>query len=217
MKQNIKVLVADDHPLMRKGLVTVLEEENIFFTIEQAEDGEEAYNKLVKNKFDVVTLDIKMPLMSGLEIARKLKEDKIGTKIIFLTMYKNENMFNEAMDAGANGYVLKENAATDIIDGIKEVMRGGYFISPLISEYLIKRGNRVNKLDLDIPSIKLLTKSERKILKLISEDKTTTTIAEELFVSPKTVQNHRNNISKKLNLRGTHSLIKFAIQNKELL
>lgn len=217
MKQNIKVLVADDHPLMRKGLVTVLEEENNFFTIEQAEDGEEAYNKLVKNKFDVVTLDIKMPLMSGLEIARKLKEDKIGTKIIFLTMYKNENMFNEAMDAGANGYVLKENAATDIIDGIKEVMRGGYFISPLISEYLIKRGNRVNKLDLDIPSIKLLTKSERKILKLISEDKTTTTIAEELFVSPKTVQNHRNNISKKLNLRGTHSLIKFAIQNKELL
>ncbi|MEE9431130.1 MAG: response regulator transcription factor [Melioribacteraceae bacterium] len=217
MKQNIKILVADDHPLMRAGLVMVLEEENNCCQIEQAKDGEEAYNKLVSNKFDVVTLDIEMPKMSGLEIARKLTEEKIETKIIFLTMYKDEDMFNEAMDTGANGFVLKENAVTDILDGIKVVMQNGYYISPLISEYLIKRGNRLNNLVSETPSIKLLTKSERKILKLISEDKTSIQISEELFVSSKTVNNHRSNISKKLNLHGTHSLVKFAIRNKKLL
>lgn len=217
MKQNINILIADDHPLMRKGLVMVLEEENSRFLIDQAKNGEEAYNKLVSNKFDVATLDIEMPLMSGLEIARKLREDKIKTKIIFLTMYKDEDMFNEAMDTGAYAYILKENAVTDIIDGINNVMQNGYFISPLISEYLVQRGNRLNNLVSELPSIKLLTKSERKILKLISEDKTTNTIAKELFVSPKTVENHRSNISRKLKLQGSYSLVKFAIQNKKVL
>ena len=216
MKQNIKILIADDHPLMLKGLVMLFEEENCCL-IEQAVNGEDAYKKLASDNFDIAILDIEMPKISGLEIARKIAGEKIDTKIIFLTMYKDEDIFNEAMDTGAKGFVLKENAVEDILDCIKEIMKGGYYISPLISEYLIKRGAKINNLKLNSPSIGLLTISERKILKLISENKTSKEIAEELFISPKTVENHRNNISKKLNLHGSHSLVKFAIQNKKLL
>ena len=216
MKQNIKILIADDHPLMLKGLVMLFEEENCCL-IEQAVNGEDAYKKLASDNFDIAILDIEMPKISGLEIARKITEENMDTKIIFLTMYKDEDIFNEAMDTGAKGFVLKENAVEDILDCIKEIMKGGYYISPLISEYLIKRGAKINNLKLNSPSIGLLTISERKILKLISENKTSKEIAEELFISPKTVENHRNNISKKLNLHGSHSLVKFAIQNKKLL
>lgn len=217
MKKNIRILIADDHPIMRKGLVMVINEDENRFLIEQAKDGLEAFQKANADNYDIAILDIEMPGMSGLEIARKLAEKGNETKIIFLTMYNEEDMFNEAMDIGAKGYILKENAVTDIINCINEVITGGYYISPLISKYLVKRANRLNNLESETHSIKLLTKSERRILKLISKNKTTNQIAEELFISPKTVENHRNNISKKLNLHGTHSLIKFAIQNKKLL
>ncbi|MCB0746639.1 MAG: response regulator transcription factor [Ignavibacteriae bacterium] len=119
------------------------------------------------------------------------------------------------MDIGAKGYVLKENAVTDIVNCITEVQNDKYYISPLIADYLENRLNR--KKNTSSPSINDLTKTERKILKLISQDKTSRLIAEELFVSVKTVENHRNNISKKLNLQGSHSLVKYAIQNKNLL
>ncbi|MCB9219924.1 MAG: response regulator transcription factor [Ignavibacteriales bacterium] len=119
------------------------------------------------------------------------------------------------MDIGAKGYVLKENAVTDIVNCINVVQNDKYYISPLISNYLENRLSK-NK-NISTPSINDLTKSERKILKLISQDKTSRVIADELFISTKTVENHRNNISKKLNLQGSHSLVKYAIQNKNLL
>ena len=213
----MKILIADDHPLMRNGLKTVLESEPGFKAIAEAKDGEAAYALLKNNDFDIVTLDVEMPKLSGLEVARKISEEKLPVKIIFLTMYKDEDMFNEAMDLGANGYVLKENAVDDIVDCIKAVAAGSYYISPIISQYLIKREKKFRELSHFTPSINNLTKTERMILKLISEEKTTKQISEELFISYKTVENHRANISKKLDLHGTHSLIKFAISNKSLL
>ncbi len=217
MNEKIKILIADDHPLMLEGLKIVLNAEKIFSECDQAKDGEEAYTKLTSNNYDVAILDIEMPKMSGLEIARKLTALKTETKIIFLTMYKDEDLFNEAMDSGANGFVLKENAVNDIIDCIKEVINGRYYISPLISGYLVNHLNRKNSFEKSNPSISDLTTSERRILKLVSQNKTSKEIGSELSISAKTVENHRNNISKKLNLQGTHSLIKFAIENKHLL
>ncbi len=217
MNDNIKILIADDHPLMLEGLKIVLNAEKIFSECDQAKDGEEAYTKLTSNNYDVAILDIEMPKMSGLEIARKLTALKTDTKIIFLTMYKDEDLFNEAMDSGANGFVLKENAVNDIIDCLKEVINGRYYISPLISSYLVKHLNKKNSFEKSNPSISDLTTSERRILKLVSQNKTSKEIGSELSISAKTVENHRNNISKKLNLQGTHSLIKFAIENKHLL
>jgi DNA-binding NarL/FixJ family response regulator len=217
MNKKTKILIADDHPLMRDGLEGVLKSELNFEISAKAKDGEQAYNLLKEQDFDIVTLDIEMPKISGLEIARKIKEENIDTKIVFLTMYKDEDMFNEAMDSGAFGYVLKENAVEDIIDCIKSVAKGEYYISPGISRYLVKRQNELKKFGQENHSINSLTKTERLILRLVSQEKTTKEIAERLFISAKTVENHRANISKKLNLHGSHSLIKFAINNKTIL
>lgn len=217
MKDKVKILIADDHPLMRSGLTSVLETESGLFVVAEAKDGEEAYSMLLEHKPDVVTLDIEMPKMNGLEIARKISDEKNTVKIIFLTMYKDEDMFNQAMDLGAYGYVLKENAVNDIVDCINTVASGNYYISPMISQYLIRREKRFkDKVELS-PSVNDLTKTEKMILKLISEEKTTKQISEELFISYKTVENHRANISKKLSLHGSHSLVKFAITNKAIL
>lgn len=217
MNKELKILVADDHPLMRSGLKFVLEADHAFKVTAEAKDGAEAYSFLKEADFDIVTLDVEMPKMSGLEIARKIIEEKINVKIIFLTMYKDEEMFNQAMDLGAYGYVLKENAVDDIVECVKAVAGGNYYISPVISQYLIKREKKRKDLISQTPSINDLTKTERLILRLIAEEKTTKQIADELYISYKTVENHRNNISRKLNLQGSHSLIKFAISNKNLL
>lgn len=213
----IKVIIADDHPVMRSGVKAVLLNDPNIDILTEAKDGEETYNLIMKHQPEVALIDVEMPKMTGLEIARRLSSQMIKTKIIFLTMYKDEDMFNEAMDVGAFGYVLKENAVEDVLESIKIVAEGGHYISPMISSYLVTRLNKMNTLSKKSPSINDLTKAERIILKHISLEKTTQQIADELYISYKTVENHRNNISKKLNLHGTHSLVKFAISNKSIL
>ena len=213
----IKIIIADDHPMMRSGVKSVLLKDQQIEILAEANDGKEAYDFILKFNPDVALIDVEMPKMNGLEIARQINSEKINTKIIFLTMYKDEDMFNEAMDAGAFGYVLKENAVEDVLESVKIVSEGKHYISPMISGYLVSRLNRQNDLTSKTPSINDLTKSERTILKFISQDKTSQQIADKLHISHKTVENHRNNISKKLNLSGTHSLVKFAITNKKLL
>lgn len=217
MNNKIKIIIADDHPMMRSGVKSVLLTDPLIEIIAEAKDGEEAYNLIQKHLPDIALLDVEMPKMTGLEIARRIASEKIKTRVVFLTMYKEEDMFNEAMDSGAFGYVLKENAVEDVLESIKSVSEGRYYISPLISDYLVKRMNSQTDFKSDTPSINNLTTTERKVLKLISLEKTTQQIADELFISYKTVENHRNNISKKLNLSGTHSLVKFAISNKSHL
>ena len=217
MSNKIKIIIADDHPMLRSGVKSVLLTDPLIEIIAEAKDGEEAYNLIQKHLPDIALLDVEMPKMTGLEIARRIASEKIKTRVVFLTMYKEEDMFNEAMDSGAFGYVLKENAVEDVLESIKSVSEGRYYISPLISDYLVKRMNSQTDFKSDTPSINNLTTTERKVLKLISLEKTTQQIADELFISYKTVENHRNNISKKLNLSGTHSLVKFAISNKSHL
>lgn len=217
MNNKIKIIIADDHPMMRSGVKSVLLTDSQVEIVSESSNGEDAYNSIKKYLPDIALIDIEMPKMTGLEIARRISAEKIKTKIIFLTMYKEQDMFDEAMDAGAYGYVLKENAVEDVLESVKSVYEGRYYISPLISDYLVKRMNSKNDFSSGTPSINNLTLTERKVLKLISLEKTTQQIADELFISYKTVENHRNNISKKLNLSGSHSLVKFAINNKALL
>jgi len=214
---NIKVIIADDHPVMRSGVKSVLLKDPNIEILAEAKDGEEAYKLILKHQPDVALIDVEMPKMTGLEIVRRISTENIKTRFIFLTMYKDEDMFNEAMDVGAFGYVLKENAVEDVLESIKSVESNKYYISPYISNYLVKRLNRQKDFSSKQPSINDLTKTERTVLKLISLEKTTQQIADELHISYKTVENHRNNISKKLNLSGSHSLVKFAIKNSSLL
>lgn len=215
MIKEIRVIIADDHPIFRSGLRQIIESEKKIKIIGEADNGERALEMIREKSPDIAILDIDMPKMTGLQVLKNLKEEK--TKIIFLTMYAEEDIFDEAMNFGIKGYVLKDSAVNDIIECISTVNDDNYYISPSVSNFLINRRKKLKELRDNVPALDHLTVTEKKILKFISENKTSRDIANILFLSPRTVENHRANISNKLNLKGSHSLVKFAIENKNLL
>jgi DNA-binding NarL/FixJ family response regulator len=217
MAGSIKVLIVDDHPLFRQGLRQVIVADSRFELIAEAGDGIAALQLIQEKKPDVAALDVNLPGLSGLEIASKLQGKRLPTRIIILTMYKEEETFNRAMDLGVTGFVLKENAVEDILNGIAAVAKGEHYLSPSISGYLVRRRSRAESLAAKKPGLEDLTKAELRILKLIADKKTSREIAAELFISPRTVEAHRANISTKLELRGSHSLLLFAIENRAAL
>ncbi|MBK8983616.1 MAG: response regulator transcription factor [Ignavibacteria bacterium] len=217
MNEIIKVIIVDDHPIFRNGLKQIIQEENDIEVIDEAGNGEMALKLINEKNPDIAILDIDMPKKTGLEVQKELNKKMNPVKIIFLTMYKEENVFNEAMDLGVKGYVLKESAVDDICVCIRLVANGDYAISPVISNYLVKRLSLNKTFEKNNPSISDLTPSEKNILRLIAQNKTTKEIADELYISYKTVKSHRTNISKKLNLQGNLNLVRFAIENKSLL
>jgi DNA-binding NarL/FixJ family response regulator len=208
------ILIADDHALIRKGLCEVLSKQSDY-TILEAANGKDALDLIRSQKPDIAILDIEMPEITGFEVARQVHNEGLSVSIIFLTMFKDESMFNNAMDIGVKGYVLKENTVTEIIQCIEQVKKGNSYISPAISAYLIKRNQKLTGKASDKDGLHLLTPSETTIMKLLSELLTNHEIAEKQHVSIKTVQNHRNNICNKLDLSGTHALLKFALEHKE--
>lgn len=215
MDNIIKIIIADDHPIFRNGLRRIIETEDKILIIGEADNGTKALEKIRELKPDIAVLDIDMPKMTGLEVLRELKGSDI--KIIFLTMYAEEDIFDEAMNLGIKGFVLKDSAVNDIIECIFSVYEDNYYISPSVSNFLIDRRKKLSELKNNNPRLLNLTLAEKKILKFIAENKTSKEIADVLFVSYRTIENHRANISNKLNLKGSHSLVKFAIENKSLL
>lgn len=203
------ILIADDHPLLVSGLEAFLKglEFNI---ISKTFDGISAYNDIVKLNPDVAILDVSMPKMSGIDIARKCKKNNIKTKIILITFHKDKALYLEAQKLNISGYIFKEFALNEIEDCIHSVIQNKPYFSPKIAEFLKIDTNSSDKID-------TLTKSEKKILSLIAQNLTTNDISKRLFISPKTVEKHRSNISKKLNLDGkTNSLLVWANQNQDL-
>lgn len=217
MTTEIKILIADDHPVFLRGLTQLIREEARFNIIGEANDGMTAFEKIKQAEPDLVILDVSMPKMNGFELARKLQNEKLKPEIIFLTAYKDEEMFNEAFDLGAKGYVLKSSALDDIINCIETVAAGDFCISPALTGFLMKRRTHSDNLEKDKPGLKDLTPTELKIVRLIAESKTSKEIAAELFISYRTVENHRSNICTKLGLHGSNSLMKFALENKSKL
>ncbi len=217
MTQEVTLVIVDDHPLLRRGLRDVIGESSRFRIVGEASDGEEAMRLFVALKPHIAIIDIDMPRLNGLETIKALREFSFSVKTIILTMYKEEDMFNAAMDLGARAYVLKENAANDIMAALEKVARGEAFVSSSMLAAGKRRSERVQELLLSKPQIESLTPSERRILKLIGEDYTSKEIADFLQLSVRTVDNHRQNICRKLNLHGTHSLLKFAFDNSAYL
>src|SRR5262245_37391394 len=217
MKTEIKVVIADDHPLMRDGLRRAIEVAANLKVVAEAGDGQTALDRILALKPDVAVLDIDMPVMSGFDVARALREQGVTTAIIFLTIHREEDFFNEALDLGAQGYVLKDSAASDIVTGIKAVADGQHFTSPAMTSYLVNRSRRATEFRRNKPTLNDLTPTERHVLRLIADYKTSKEIADELGVSHRTIETHRANISTKLELRGSHSLMKFALSHKSEL
>jgi DNA-binding NarL/FixJ family response regulator len=212
MKQEISVLIVDDHPLLRRGLCDVIGRNARFKIVGEASDGEEALRLCGVLKPDIAVIDIDMPRLNGLETIRVLRQRLSGVKAIVLTMYREEDMF-----LGAKAYVLKENAANDIMAALEKVAGDEAFVSPLMFEVRQRRSERVRELLLSKPQIESLTPAERRILKLVGEDYTSKEIASLLHLSVRTVDNHRQHICDKLRLHGTHSLLKFAFDNSAYL
>jgi DNA-binding NarL/FixJ family response regulator len=217
VKHRTKVLIVDDHPLFRGGLRQVIQDDERFELVGEASDGELALPLIQQKKPDVAVLDVNLPGLSGLEIAHKLQTMRSPTRVIILTMHKAEDLCNRALDNGAMGFVLKENAVEEIVKAIAAVAEGEHYLSSSISGYLVRRRQRTEQLTKEKPGLDDLTKAERRILKLISLKKTSKEIAAELFISPRTVEAHRANISSKLGLSGSHSLLQFALENRSLL
>ncbi len=215
MAAELRILIADDHPVFRRGLRMIIEAETSFKVIADVEDGNAALKQIHEQKPDVAVLDVDMPNGGGFEVVRDLQKLNLHTQIIFLTMYKDEALFNKAMDLGVKGYVLKDSAIDDIIASIKTVASGQNYISQPLATYLINRSRRQASFDQQTPSINKLTPTERRILRLIADQKTSRDIAAELFISIRTVERHRLNICDKLNLHGSNALMRFALENKQ--
>lgn len=212
-KSKITVLIADDHPIFRQGLRQIIASGGEFEIVAEVGDGNEALEKIRSLKPQVAVLDVDMPGRTGLEVLKNLNENNLSSAIILLTMYKEESFFNAALNAGAKGYVIKDSASSEITLAIRAVAKGEDFISPMLSTLLLKRLKRAEKPKNS--QLESLTSSEYRVLKLVSEGKNSQEIANQLFISIRTVETHRMNICRKLDLEGKNALLLFAMRNKE--
>lgn len=208
------VVIVDDHPIFRRGLREVVAAAPGFCVTGEAADGLAAVEQIRSLKPDLALLDIDLPGLGGLQVARAVGA---FTRVIMLTLHAEENMFNAAMDAGARGYVLKENAIQDVVLALNAVAGGGMYMSHSISQYLIRRDQRVSALREKKTGLNRLTPTERCVLRLVAENKTNKQIAADLFISHRTVEAHRAHIIAKLELHGSRSLLQFAFEHKSAL
>ena len=208
----IRIFNADDHPLLRKGVTNLLVETADMEWVGSAEHGKEALEKLRILRPDVAILDIEMPHMTGLEVAQTLLAEESPTAFVLLTLFKDESFFRNAMQAGIMGYLLKESSEREILDCVRSVYSGRAYVNSSLTQFLINHQKAEDEI------LSSLSSHELNILKLIARQKTTAEIADMLFISPKTVGNHRTNISKKLALGGKQNgLLTWAVEHRDLL
>jgi DNA-binding NarL/FixJ family response regulator len=205
-----RILIADDHAIVRSGLKRVLDAKPDMEVVAEAEDGAEAVEKALKEDVHLAILDVSMPRMTGIQAAAELHKRKPELKILMLSMHDSEQFLFEALKAGASGYVLKSGADTDIVDAVRAAMRGDSYLYPsavttLVRDYVDRGGRGEEQFD-------VLTPRELEVLKLIAEANTSKEIADKLFISIKTVERHRQNILDKLGMRDRVELTRYAIR-----
>jgi DNA-binding NarL/FixJ family response regulator len=207
----VRVVLADDHELFREGMKAVLAREDTIEVVGEAATGGRAVELCLQLHPDVAILDIAMPEMNGLIATKTIKKVCEDTRVLILSMLMDEDAVAQALNGGANGYVLKDSAIEELLIAIKAVMKGDTYLSPKVATLVVrqlitdKEGGKTKVLD-------FLSTREQEIVQLIAEGKSTKDIAEHLFLSPKTVENHRANIMRKLDIQDIPSLVKFAIR-----
>lgn len=203
-----RIILADDHVMFRQGIRNILEKNKEFEVIGEASDGLELLELLKEVMPDMVILDISMPNLRGLEATREIKMILPEIKVLILSMHKDTEYVHSAISAGAEGYLLKEDADTELFASIKKIQQEGRYISPLLfgelADYMFQKHTDSDN--------ETLTTREREVLKLIAEGSSNKEIADFLFISIRTVENHRANLMKKLNIKNTAELIKYAIR-----
>lgn len=214
----MRILVVDDHPIFRKGLVSLIQDKFDTAVIDQAQDGIIAIEQIDQNTYDIVILDIDMPGKSGIDVLEYLANVQYQSKNIILTMHNDELFFNEAFNRGADGFLLKEDSSIEIVDCLENVKSGRLFVSDKLKPFLENRSHFNEQINAIKSALSSLTKSEMNTLRLVAQNKTSKEIADLLFVTEKSVENYRGRICKKLNLTGgSNTLYKWSVENKEFI
>lgn len=208
--KTIRILLADDHTLVRAGIRALVERLPDVEVISEAEDGREALRLIADHQPDLVLMDIAMPGLNGLEATARISKDFPNVRVIILSMYVNEEYVHEAIGAGAAGYLVKRSATAELESAIKAVTRGETYVCPEVSKHVTR--NRTGQLSIDRSMIERLTPRQREILQLIAERHTTKDIAQILNISEKTVETHRAQLMNRLGIHDVPGLVRFAIR-----
>jgi len=182
--------------------------------VAEAGDGQAALAQIQELKPTIAVIDVDMPRLDGLGVAREIRKKRLPVEIVFLTIHGEEDLFHAAMDLGSKGYLLKDSALTEIVKALRTVAEGNYYVTPSLTAYLVHRRSSAQMFASEKPGLANLTPTERRILGMVAEGKSSKSIAEELFIHYRTVENHRTNICQKLGLQGHNALFKFALQHK---
>jgi len=208
----LSIIIADDHDIVRAGIKNILRGQAGFKVVGEAVDGEMVLTKVKELKPDILLLDISMPKISGLDVIEQVHRISPRTKVVVITVHKAVVYVMKAFEAGVKGYLHKETAGEELLPALAKVAAGEVFLTSSVSSYLIERV--LKKSQEEEPQADLLTSREREILRLVAEGKTVREIAAVLFISPRTVENYKNTLLKKLNLHRTSDLIKYAIKHR---
>lgn len=212
MLNEIKIVLADDHPIVRQGLRQVIEREMGLRVVAECGDGVMALAEIEKQQPDIAILDVDMPRASGFDVLRALSKNQSAVQVILMTVHDEVEFFNEALDLGAKAYILKECAVEEVVNAVRAVCANQSYTSQRMHQFLFRRANRAES-----GGLAALTPTERQVLKLIADYKTSREIGEALYISPLTVKTHRRNISSKLDITGSNALMKYALDHKSRL
>ena len=204
-----RILIADDHPIVRRGLIQILEEAKVKLLIEEASNGREAVEKAVKGKFDVAMLDVSMPEMDGLAALQEIKKQKPSLPVLMLSIYPEEEFALRALKAGASGYLTKKSAPDELLGAVRKLAKGGRYISPTLADHLALKltepGNR--------PLHESLSNREFYVMRCIASGKAIKEIAAEMSLSPKTISTFRTRILQKMNMKSNAELIQYTVKH----
>lgn len=214
MSRPTRILIVDDHPVFRRGMASIIEEDSSLDVVAQAGNGEEALQQLNSHLVDVAVVDFTMPGMSGLDLTAHLLARTPPINVVLLTMHDSEKIFNAALDSGVAAYILKDDAESGIVEGIHSAACGENYVTPSLSKHLMRRGRKASRFREEVGGLDLLTPTEIRVLKEITHNQTSREIACVLGVSPRTIESHRSNICEKFELHGNNSLLEFALENK---
>jgi DNA-binding NarL/FixJ family response regulator len=210
---NLRIVVADDHPLMRRGICDLLESEPGWKVVAEASNGREAVEAMTGSKPDVLVIDLAMPELNGLTATREILRALPKTEVVLLTMHNTEQVIREVLESGARGFVLKSDAGQNLVAAVKAVAAGKPFFTPNVADVVLKGYLRSNSKSGSRANLPVLTTRELQVMQLLAEGKANKAVANAMQISVKTVEAHRSNINRKLSIKTTSDLVRYAVRN----
>lgn len=215
MADPVRVVLAEDHPFFRDGLRRALEQDETIQVVGESADGRTALEQIRSLAPAIAILDIGLPELDGCAVVRQVRTDRLPVEIVFLTIADDSDIFDQALEWGVKGYLLKDCTSEEILRCVRAVSRGQHFASPAMTTHLVARAHRVERFARSLPGLDLLTPQERSILQRIARGNRSKEVAEDLGIAPKTVDAHRTSICRKLGVHGKHALTRFAVRHRD--